>query len=380
MISADTRICAILKADAYGHGASIVADALCNFAVDEADPPLVDQLAVASIEEAALLPEVSVPVLILHPVENAFTGDARSAIELAVQSKWILTIDTPAAADDVARIAMSLGGRALVNVMLDTGMTRGGCPVEQLPALLARIESHASLRMVNLGTHMANADRAGDPLTLKQLADFRGATDDFAFAHGMKIRRHAGSSGAIAFTPAAHFQMVRPGIALYGIDPIGRPCMDRAFKPVMKWTAPLIGVRDAPAGTGVGYGQTFAAPRDMRVGLVPVGYADGYWRSFSNRADVLVGRIPCPVIGRVSMDLTTIDLTRAPHAVIGDEVTLLDNDPLSPASVYHLARLADTIPYEILSRIGPRIPRIAVDPADEVQASGRDGVRQAYEI
>ena len=282
-------------------------------------------MAVASIEEAAVLPDVPLPVLILHPVENAFIGPARRAIELAIQSGWILTIDTPAAAGDVARIAMSLGKRALVNVMVDTGMTRGGCSIDTLPELLRRIESRGSLKLVSLGTHFANADRGGDPFTLQQLADFRAATDEIAFRQNTKIRRHAASSGAIFFTPASHFDMVRPGIALYGIDPTGKPCIDRALRPVMKWTAPLIGVRDVPADTSIGYGQTFTAARDLRVGLVPVGYADAYCRAFSNRADMMVNGVPCPVVGRVSMDLTTIDLTRAKNATIGDEVTILDN-------------------------------------------------------
>src|SRR5438105_3785359 len=115
-----TKICAVIKADAYGHGAWIVADALCNFAAEATqasqlqNPPAVDQIAVASIEEAALLPQVQVPVLVLRPIENTYVGNERSAIELAIQSNWILTIDTPAAAGDVARIAMAMGKRALV--------------------------------------------------------------------------------------------------------------------------------------------------------------------------------------------------------------------------------------------------------------------------
>ena len=367
-----TKICAVIKADAYGHGAWIVADTLCNFSMGPSDAPVVDQLAVASIEEAAALPQVPVPVLVLRPVENAYVGNARSAIELAMQSSWILTIDTAAAAGDVARIAMAMGKRALVNVMVDTGMTRGGCAIEQLSDLLARIESHSSLRLVNLGTHFANAELPGDPATRKQLSDFRGATDAFACAHAMKIRRHAASSGAVFFTASSHFDMVRPGIALYGIDPTGKACIDRALRPVMKWTAPLIGVRDVTAGASIGYGQTFVAPRAMRVGLVPVGYADGYCRAFSNRTEMVVNGIACPVIGRVSMDLTTIDLTPVPHATIGDEVTILDNDPLSPASVYRLARIAETIPYEILSRVGARVRRVAVEPTDQAIASHRE--------
>src|SRR5439155_4831692 len=136
-------------------------------------------------------------------------GPARSAIELAIQSSWILSIDTPTAAGDVARIAMSLGKRATLNVMVDTGMTRGGCSVEHLPELLRRIESHSSLRLVSLGTHFANAEVSGNAYTIKQLSGFRSATDDFAFAQGVKLRRHAASSGAIFLTPASHFDMVR---------------------------------------------------------------------------------------------------------------------------------------------------------------------------
>jgi alanine racemase len=139
----------------------------------------------------------------------------------------------------------------------------------------------------------------------------------------------------------------------------------------MRWTAPLVGVTDIPAGATVGYGQTWTAARPTRVGLVPVGYADGYPRRFSNRARVLVHGHAAPVIGRVSMDLTTIDLTDVPHSGIGDEVVLLDSDPLSPVSVYQLARWAETIPYEIFCGIGPRVHRVAVD-GPESPAEGAD--------
>ena len=122
-----------------------------------------------------------------------------------------------------------------------------------------------------------------------------------------------------------------------------------------------MGVSEIAEGESVGYGQTWRAPRRARVGLVPVGYADGYPRCFSNRAWVMVQGQPAAVVGRVSMDLTTIDLTDHPHAAVGEEVTLLDDDPLSPASVYNLAKWAETIPYEILSRIGPRVKRVAAD-------------------
>jgi alanine racemase len=137
------------------------------------------------------------------------------------------------------------------------------------------------------------------------------------------------------------------------------------LRPVLKWTAPLLMIRDLPAGAAVGYGQSWQSPRPTRIGLVPVGYADGYVRSFSNRAMMLVRGTPVRVVGRVSMDYITIDLGDLPQASVGDDVTVLDNDPLSPASIYALSRLADTIPHEILCRLGLRMPRVAVDPADE---------------
>ena len=166
--------------------------------------------------------------------------------------------------------------------------------------------------------------------------------------------------------------MVRPGISLYGMDPTGQPSMDRKLRPVAKWIAPLVGIRDIPKGQGVGYSHTWTAPRDSRIGLMPIGYADGYTRLLSNRASMIVAGKRTPVIGRISMDMTTIDLSDIPQASIGDDVTVIDNDPLSPASAYELAKLAETIPYEILCRIGPRVKRIGVDPEDS-QEGKKDG-------
>jgi alanine racemase len=158
--------------------------------------------------------------------------------------------------------------------------------------------------------------------------------------------------------------MIRPGISLYGIDPTGSPWLDRKLRPAARWTAPLVGVREIPQGQGVGYSHTWLAPRDSRIGLVPIGYADGYARLLSNRSAMMIHGKKAPVIGRVSMDLTTIDLTDVPQATLGDQVTVIDDDALSPASAYVLAKQAETIPYEILCRIGPRVRRVGTDPAD----------------
>jgi alanine racemase len=364
-----TKLCAVIKADAYGHGAPLVADALCNFSIDGSDRGAVDQLAVATIDEAAALPDVNVPILILRPIENVFLGRQRAALELAIRSGWVMTIDSLSAADDVARIAVNCQRRAMINVMIDTGMTRGGCDPGTLNDLLHRIEARSSLKLVGLNSHFASCDSTTDECMVDQLRRFRHATDFYA-TWATKVTRHLANSGAVFFSPASHFDMVRPGISLYGIDPTLRPDLNRPLKPAMRWTAPLLSVRDVPAGSGIGYSHSFVAPRDMRIGLVPVGYADGYLRAFSNKAVMMLNGAICPVVGRVSMDMTTIDVTAADHATVGDEVTLLESDPLSPASVYELAKAADTIPYEIFARIGPRVRRVAIDPADESTPTG----------
>ena len=374
-----TRICAIIKADAYGHGAAVVADALCNFSDDaDGEHPVVDALAVASIDEADALPEVSVPVIIFRPVENAFLGRQRLKLEHAIRNDWVLTVCSPAAADDVSRVALASGRRASVQVMVDTGMTRSGVCADRLSDLLRRIDARPSLRLVGLCTQFSNAEDPASDVTAEQLARFRRCTDHYAEAMRGKLLRHAANSGAIFHCPQSQLDMVRPGLALYGIDPVGRPCMDRALRPALKWTAPLVGVKSVPKGTGVGYGQTWTANRDTRIGLVPVGYADGYPRCFSNRAVTMVHGRPAPVVGRISMDLTTIDLGDIPGAAVGDEVTLLDPDPLSPASAYALAKWADTIPYEVFCRIGPRVKRVAVEPEED--EAERDEPREKLQL
>jgi alanine racemase len=386
------RICAIVKANAYGHGVNVVCDTLLNFAQDGIEPPLVDAFAVASLDEAALIPESTLPVHVFRPVENVYVGQQREKLETAVRQGWILTVCSVSAAQDVARIALTTGRRAQVQVMLDTGMTRSGVSPEAFGELIARITAMPSLRLQSLCSHFACSEVADHSATREQFACFTrttallqtalrplffppdgigskgmgGRSSGQSNGDGGRFLRHIANSGAVFLHPHTHLDMVRPGIALYGVDPTCSPCIDRPLKPVMKWTAPLLMIRDVPKDTPVGYGQTWRSTRDTRIGLVPVGYADGYLRAFSNRAVMLINGKPCPVVGRVSMDLVTLDLGPQSDAAIGDEVTIMDSDPLSPASVYALSKLGQTIPYELFCRIGSRIPRVACDPADEL--------------
>jgi alanine racemase len=366
-VGPDVKLCATIKAGAYGHGAAVVADALTNFSLDGADAPVVDGFAVATLDEAAELPldghrAAELPVLVLRPVENVYVGRNREALEHAIRMGWQLTLISPAAADDVARVAMGIGRRASVHVMLDTGLTRCGACLESFEALLRKIESRTSLRLTGVASHFANSDTPDHPFTAEQIDRFLGATG--ALASARKVTRHLANTGGMFFSPRAHLDMVRPGLGLYGIDPSGKPSLDRPLRPVMKWVAPLVAVHEVKRGTTVGYGQTWTAVHDTRVGLVPVGYADGYLRAFSNRGVMVVQDRAVPVVGRVSMDYTMLDLGPNAPVTVGEQVTVLDNDPLSPVSAYALARIADTIPYELFTRIGPRVRRTGVDPAD----------------
>jgi alanine racemase len=375
-----TRLCAVVKADSYGLGAAAVVDALCNFTEDPlatatTAKPLVDDLAVATVDEAMALGEThGLGVLVLRPVENAFVGRERGRLECAVRQGWALTLCSRAAADDLARIAVATGRRANVHVLIDTGMTRGGVAITDLDGLVEKIESLPSLRLAGLYSHFSHGEVSGCEGSARQIKLFRNATDHHAQRLGNRLVRHLSNSGGIFFTDAG-LDMVRPGISLYGVDPTCRPGIDRPLRPVMKWLAPLIDVHDVPVGTSVGYNGTWTAARATRLGLVPVGYADGYSRALSNKGITLVNGRRCPVVGRVSMDLLTVDLTDCPTAAVGDDVTLLDNDPLSPAGIYEMARLAETIPYELMCRIGPRVRRVAMEPADE----GADRVPARFE-
>src|SRR5215212_4961051 len=160
-VGLSVKICAVVKADAYGHGADIVADTLANFSTKKFEAPLVDALAVASIDEAERLPATILPVYVFRPVENCFLGRQRSRIEQAIRNNWVLTLCSSAAADDLARVATSIGKRATVQVMLDTGMTRSGVAPDELIDLLDTIASHGSLKLTGLCTHLACAEEQG---------------------------------------------------------------------------------------------------------------------------------------------------------------------------------------------------------------------------
>jgi hypothetical protein len=209
-----------------------------------------------------------------------------------------------------------------------------------------------------LYTHFATADEADQSYALAQLENFRGVVD---VCGGDDLTIHAANSAACIDLPESHFDMIRPGIAVYGYQPSDQMHNILPLRPCLRLRSLLMQIKDLPAGSSVGYGLTHTFDRAARVGLVPVGYADGYPRGLSGKASMRIAGVDIPVCGRVAMDQVIVDLSEVPSVQIGDEVEVISSDPSTPHSVENLARLAGTIPYEITCGLGGRINRTAVE-------------------
>jgi alanine racemase len=345
------RLCAALKADAYGHGAAVVAPVLQQAGADMA--------AVASIQEAVELRDVGWhrPILVLGNVLACpAEAERRERIETAARHQLVLTLADREGIDCLA--GLPAPSPIEVHLKVDTGMGRMGAVPGEVVDLVQRIRRQPHLRLTGFYSHFATADFEQRALVDRQLAAFTDALSlagDFLPAG---ILRHLANSAAIITLPEAHFDMVRPGLALYGYHPAERMAGLIDLRPVLRLVSHVTLVKELPAGHCVGYGQTFTTRRPTRLGIVPAGYFDGYVRALSNAVRVEVAGGWAPVIGRVSMDQLAIDLTDFPAAGRGSEVCLIGDDPAAPNSVASLAAGLGTIPYEVTCLLGRRIQRI----------------------
>ncbi|HSR70654.1 MAG TPA: alanine racemase [Acidobacteriota bacterium] len=330
------HIIAVVKADGYGHGLELVVPVLYQAGLRH--------FAVTHLDEAgrlveALAAEDDVLILVLDGVQEGREEDFRR-------------LGATAAVFDSRPHPKGIPA----HLKIDTGMGRMGVRPEQVPAHAARLGDD----LAGLYSHLHSPQE--DPqATRLQIAEFLRCTDPLV-QENKGIMRHLSSSAGLPY-PASRLDAVRVGLALYGIDPGGAI---RGLLPVLSWKSRILTVKDVPAGSTVGYGATYRCPRDTRLGIIPAGYADGYNRRLSNAAHVELhpdqhpsspGPLLAPVIGRVSMDLLTIDLTDHPEISPGTVVTLLSNTPSSPCSARSLAVLLHTVPYEVLTSIGTRIKR-----------------------
>lgn len=340
------RVIAVIKADAYGHGAVPAARALLGARA-------ADLLAVSTVDEGVELRDAGVggPILIL-------AGPFPGAHETVLARELTPVISDVADLEAFATVARRRGQPAGVHVEVDTGMARMGIPIADVPRAARALG--ASLVLEGIATHLASADVPGDAgaaTTQAQLARFTQVRAALAGQGLTPALVHIANSAGILRFPEAHARAVRPGLALYGVLPTGVP--DAPLAPVLRWTSAIAVVRELPAGAPVSYGGLWTAPRASRVATIPVGYADGYPRRATGAAQVIVGGTRCPVVGAVCMDLIVVDVTDVPAARVGDEVVLI-GDGISPAEV---AGWAHTIPYEVLTGVGKRVPRVYVPGA-----------------
>ncbi|MFO7535861.1 MAG: alanine racemase [Kiritimatiellia bacterium] len=339
-----TDLIGMLKADAYGHGLEQVGRAAWNAGVR--------RFAVFHLEEAASLRALLADATILF-IGVADCGDAADLLDLRTEP-LLVTADQALALADAAE---HLHARLACQVKIDTGMGRLGFPWETAAADLLRFAARPGLYLAGIGTHLASSGALDHSFASLQISRFRQVLADCK-ARGLTIPFvHAANSDAFCQPPDWHFDAVRPGILLYGYGP-GSPTAPQT-RPFLQWKTRLVQVKSVPAGFPVSYDSTYRAPQATRIGTIPVGYSDGYSRAWSNKACVLVNGRRCPVVGRVTMNLTMVDLGPDSPARTGEEVVLLGEQ--SGASIWadELAAFNNTISYEVLTSI--RSPRIAVE-------------------
>jgi alanine racemase len=256
-------------------------------------------------------------------------------------------------------------------------MGRMGVLPADAPQLVERVTQSRSVRLAGIYSHFATADFQLTEIADHQQSTFQSLVESLRPQLPPDCIVHLANSAATITRPDAHYDMVRPGLALYGYAPADYMREQIDLRPILRLVSHLSAIKTLPPNHCVGYGQTFTTMRDTRLGIVPVGYFDGFQRKLSNNVVVGTPHGPTPVIGRISMDQLAVDLTDLPPLALGDEITLIDADPNAENSVESLARRLDTIPYEVTCCLGPRIDRIVMQTAtaaDETALTVRKSV------
>ena len=352
-VGANVTVCAVVKADAYGHGAVECSRAL------EAEGAR--WLGVTSLDEAIPLREAGVGANIL-----LMTGFWRGEEGEIVRLHLTPTVWEPWHIESLDRAAAALGqAQHPVHLKVDTGMGRLGVGLEQLSGLLDGLKSAKHLMLDGLSTHLAASEILDAPSVAEQERNFDTARRMVEEAGMKPVFVHMANTGAVISRRETWNSMVRPGVALYGyylpFQRAGREVsggtLRLAVKPVLTWKTRILSLRDFRANQPLGYGATYVTKAPAHVAVLPVGYADGFNRQLSNRGRVIVREHYAPIVGRISMDLTLADVTGIPGVAVGDEVILLGTgEGLSVDALEH-AELANSTPYEILCNISKRVPR-----------------------
>ena len=347
LIGPGVKICPVVKANAYGHGMRQVLPLLGAAA---------DMLGVATCSEAVQLRQLGWQRPILMFTSAAASG-VNDLAELIVDDVT-LTVTSLDELDLLEEATERARRPANVHIKVDTGMGRSGALPEDATALATVVRKTGFIRLTGMYTHFACAEDPDKAATLAQFARFIDTVDRCGGRGELTL--HSANSAAVIDLPQTHLDMCRPGMALYGYQPGESLHRRLPLQPCLRLTAPVVLIKDVPGGSFTGYGLTYRFPNAARIALVPIGYADGYFRSLSNVAVMRVAGVNCPVRGRISMDQTIIEITGLPTVHPGQIVEIISPDPAQPNSVESLARLAGTIPYEIVTRLGDRITRTTI--------------------
>ena len=362
---------AIVKANAYGHSLELCAPAAVRAGAQ--------WLGVTSVEEGVAARSFCADAQILV-ISGVFPGQGADAVRHKLTSvAW-----EPWQLDELEKAARAAGGEAgsiPVHLEIDTGMSRQGVDMDGLSPLLARFDDGSPLKLEGVMTHLFAADEADGAITQEQLTRLASALERVRAAGLQAEWLNVGNSAALLSGQAAaiggiaaQFAMkalIRPGLALYGLTPHFDPEFwasepaslaeaHRRLEPVLSWKTKVVGVRSVPAGALVGYNGTFVATEPMRLALLAVGYADGLDRRLGNRFSLVVRGQRAPLVGRISMDQAVLDVTEIPGVEAGDEVVILGTQGSETISAFDYAEVAQSIPWEIFTRIGPRVKRISV--------------------
>lgn len=347
LLGSPTQLMGIVKANAYGHGIEQVVPAL------DQDT---DWFGVDSYEEAVRVRRLTQkPILIINPLD-------RQQAEAIIQSGFQQMISTTSQLQIMDEAAKRLKMTAAIHIKLDTGMSRQGVTLHEWPGFFKKLQRADSLKLVGIATHFANADIPNDDATERQKKLFFDWVSDIG-GHPKVVGAlvHMANSSATVLNPETRADMVRLGILLYGVWPDAAVSVRAKSvftpNPVLTLKSEIAQIKTIPAGEGVGYGLTHTLDRETRVALLAIGYADGYARNFSGNTNVLLLGQRAPLLGRVSMNLTTVDVTDIPGALEGDVATLIGKDGEDEITAGDFAFVEDTIAYEVLARLGGHLSR-----------------------
>ncbi|HKP47072.1 MAG TPA: alanine racemase [Pyrinomonadaceae bacterium] len=349
-VGPDVNVMAIVKANAYGHGAVECARRL--------ESEGANWFGVALPEEGIELRNAGITLPIL-----CLAGFWEGQAELCLQHNLVPVVYRPEMLEAIDRVAADRGVIADVHLKIDTGMGRLGIRFDEVTQFAPQLDRFKQVRIDGLMTHFAAADEPScGPLTHDQIERFHSAVNTLGNLGYKPTFLHLANSAGIFAEPASWGNMVRPGGVLYGLwrDVLSPSDREQDFHPVMSLHSRITLIKWVPEGETVGYGCTFEASRKTLVATIPIGYDDGYMRGLSNRSHAIIRGVFATVIGRISMDLTLIDVTNVPNVQVDDEVILMGEAGEQSVSAEYLAKTAGTLSYEVTCGISNRVPRVFV--------------------